>query len=292
MIYNIFTIIAPVAVCIAAGYLWSRTGKGYDTTFVTRLIMNLGAPFLVLSSFQEARPSLDAIGEVGLAAVCVTTLTAAAALLLLRVLRLDLRTYFPSVVFQNTGNMGLPLCLFAFGESGLALGIVVFVWVSMMNFTFGVAIASGQRSVTRVLRTPLVWSTLLSLVLAIAGVTLPLWIRNTAKMIGDLTIPMMLITLGVSLARLSVSALPRSLTVASMRFGLGLAAGVLVATVLGLEGIARGVVVLQFSMPPAVFNYLIAARYDHNSDEVAGVVVTGTAMSVVVVPLVLWVLLR
>lgn len=291
MISSIFTIIAPVAVCIAAGYLWSRTGKAYDTTFVTRLVMNLGAPFLVLSSFQEARPSLEAIGQVGLAAVSVTTLTAVAALGLLRVLRLDLRTYLPVVVFQNTGNMGLPLCLFAFGEAGLALAIVVFVWVSLMNFTLGVAIASGQRSVARVLRTPLVWATLLSLVLAVSGVTLPMWIRSTARMLGDLTIPMMLITLGVSLARLSVSALPRSLVVASMRFGLGLAAGVLVVAVLGLEGVARGVIVLQFTMPPAVFNYLIAARYEHNSDQVAGVVVTGTAMSAVVVPLVLWILL-
>jgi len=291
MIVNILTIIAPVAACIAAGYLWSRTGHDYDTTFVTRLIMNLGAPFLVLSSFQEARPSLGAIGEVGLAAVCVTLVTAVATLLVLRLLRLDYRTYFPPVVFQNTGNMGLPLCLFAFGDAGLALGIVVFVWVSLMNFTVGVAIASGQRSVAKVLRTPLVWATLLSLVLAVTGVTLPAWIRNTAKILGDLTIPMMLITLGVSLARLSVSAFPRSAAIASMRFGFGFAAGWLVAAAFGLEGVARGVVILQFSMPPAVFNYLIAARYQRNSDEVAGVVVTGTVMSAVVVPLVLLVLL-
>ena len=291
MIVNILTIIAPVAVCIAAGYLWSRTGHDYDTTFVTRLIMNLGAPFLVLSSFQEAKPSLSAIAEVGLAAVCATLVTAVAALLVLRLLRLDYRTYFPPVVFQNTGNMGLPLCLFAFGDAGLALGIVVFVWVSLMNFTVGVAIASGQRSLRKVLRTSLVWATLLSLVLAVAGITLPAWIRNTAKILGDLTIPMMLITLGVSLARLSVRAFPRSAAIASMRFGFGFGAGWLVATVFGLEGVARGVVILQFSMPPAVFNYHIAARYQHNSDEVAGVVVTGTVMSALVVPLVLLALL-
>jgi predicted permease len=215
MIFSIFTVIAPVAVCIAAGYLWSRTGHDYDTGFVTRLIMNLGAPFLILSSFQESQPSPEAIGEVGLAAVSATVVTAVVALALFRMLRLDWRTYFPPVVFQNTGNMGLPLCLFAFGTAGLALGIVVFVWVSLLNFTVGVAIASGQRSITRVLRTPLVWATLVSLVLAVAGVTLPAWIRNTSKMLGDLTIPLMLVTLGVSLARLPVRAFPRSAAIAS-----------------------------------------------------------------------------
>jgi len=292
MLVQILSIIAPVAACAVVGFVWGRMGRPYEAPFVTRMVMNVGAPFLVLSSFQKAKPDMAALSEVGLASVAVTLLTAVAAVIILRILRADFRTYFSPVVFQNTGNMGLPLCLFAFGQEGLTLAIVVFMWISTANFTVGVALVSGERNVFRVLRTPLVWATLLSIILALAGVTLPLWIRNTADILGGLTIPMMLITLGVSLSNLKVRAVGRSAIYASLRFAFGISAGWLISEWLGLEGVARGVVILQASMPPAVFNYLIAARYERNEADVAGVVVVGTAMSAVVVPIVLWVLIR
>jgi predicted permease len=292
MLLHILTIIAPVAACAAVGFIWKRTGRPYDAPFVTRLVMNVGAPFLIVSSFQRVQPDIVAVGRVALAASAVTLATAAAALVALRLMRADVRTYLPSISFQNTGNMGLPLCLFAFGEVGMTMAIVVFMWVSLANFTAGVAIASGERNLLRVARTPLVWATILSVGLSVAGVTLPAWIRNTADILGGLTIPMMLITLGVSLAGLEVRTVARSVLIASMRFGFGFAAGWMAAEVFGLDGIARGVVILQSSMPPAVFNYLIAARYERNEAEVAGVVVVGTVMSAAVVPAVLWFLLR
>ena len=292
MFLHILSIIAPIAACAAVGFLWGRSGRPYDAPFVTRLVMNVGAPFLILSSFQRSQPGVAALSEVGLAAVLVTAGTAVAALAALRILHADTRTYLPPIVFQNTGNMGLPLCLFAFGDSGLALAIVVFMWVSMANFTVGVAIASGERNVARVLRTPLVWATFVSIALSVAGVTLPHWVRNTADILGGLTIPMMLITLGVSLSKLRVKMLSRSALFASMRFVFGCSMGWAISALLGLEGVARGVVILQSSMPPAVFNYLIAARYERGEDEIAGVVVVGTAISTVVIPVVLWMLLR
>ena len=291
MFIAILSIIAPVVVCVLVGFLWTRTGRPFDTPFVTRLVMNVGAPFLILSSFQKTSPSAAELAEVGLAAVCITAVTAVVAIVVLRLLRANLKTFFPAIVFQNTGNMGLPLCLFAFGDAGLSLAIVVFMWVATINFTVGVAIASGERNLLRTLRTPLVWATFLSIALALAGISLPLWLRSTADILGGLTIPMMLITLGVSLSNVKVTAVVRSAGFASLRFLLGCSIGWLISEAFGLTGVARGVIILQSSMPPAVFNYLIAARYERDVSEIAGVVAVGTVMSIGVVPVVLWLLL-
>lgn len=291
MFAAILSIITPVVICVLIGVIWARIGRPWDTAFVTRMVMNVGAPFLILSSFQKSTPSVAAIAEVGLAAATITALTAALAVGILKLLRADLRTFLPAIAFQNTGNMGLPLCLFAFGDVGLSLAVVVFMWVSVMNFTVGVAIASGETNLLRVARTPLVWATFLAIGLALAGITLPAWLRNTADILGGLTIPMMLIALGVSLSGIRVSAVARSAGFASLRFVLGGSLGWLIAEAFGLSGVARGVIVLQSAMPPAVFNYLIAARYQRNAEDVAGVVAIGTLMSIAVVPVVLWWLL-
>jgi hypothetical protein len=293
MLLRLFSIIAPVFACAAIGYVWARSGRPYDTRFVTRLIMNVGAPFLIVSSFADAG-TIDrgALASVGLAAVLIMASIGVVTALLLRALRLDLRTFLPSVTFQNSGNMGLPLCLFAFGEPGLSLAIVVFLVVSVVNFTVGVGIASGERNAGKLLRMPLLWAAAVAVGLVLTGWTLPAWVARTVHIMGGLTIPMMLLTLGVSLASLRVDTMAQSLFFALLRFGLGFAAGVAVSHLLNLTGVARGVIILQSSMPPAVFNYLIAARYDRSPERVAGIVVVSTVASLAVLPAVLWFLLR
>jgi len=293
MILRLFSIIAPVFACAAIGYGWARSGRPYDTQFVTRLIMNVGAPFLIISSFADAG-SIDrgALASVGLATVLIVVSIGTVTALLLRALKLDLHTFLPSVTFQNSGNMGLPMCLFAFGHEGLSLAIVVFLVVSTFNFTVGVGIASGERNPARLLRMPLLWAAAVAVTLVATGWTLPVWIANTVHIMGGLTIPMMLLTLGVSLASLRVDTMAQSFFFALVRFGFGFAAGVLVAHVLHLTGTVRGVVILQSSMPPAVFNYLMAARYNRSPERVAGIVVVSTVASLAVLPAVLWFLLR
>ena len=200
MTLQILSIIAPVAACAAAGFVWGRMRRPYDVGMATRLVMHVGAPCLVVSSFQKSMLSRAALAEVGLAAVLVSAGAALLGVLALRALRLPLRTFLPSVVFQNTGNMGLPMCLFAFGDPGLTLAIVVFLWVSTANFTIGVAIYSGERHPGRLLRTPLVYATATALLLVITGWRLPVWAARTVEILGGLAIPLLLLTLGYSLA--------------------------------------------------------------------------------------------
>jgi len=293
MLSQLFNIIAPVALCTLVGYLWGRIVVDYPTEFVTRLIMNVGAPCLLISVMAQVDVALLDFLEVALVAFAMLLITLLLGSVVLKGLGWPVHLYLPSIGFSNSGNMGLPLCLFAFGQQGLALGLAIFVVFMVTQFTVGVLIADPQRgSVWTGLRNlfvqPVVYGALLALAMLVWQWTLPEWALHTVDMLGSLAIPLMLITLGVSLARLQTSHWRRSLAVSVMRIGGGVMIAWLCVVLFDLTGAARGVILLQGVMPTAVFNYLIARRYGEAGEAVAGVVVTSTLISFAAVPLLLW----
>lgn len=289
--FEIVGIVAPVFLSAAVGYGWIRLGRPFDRDLVTRLITDVGAPCLVFSGLI----SLDArsddlttiVGAALLAMACFAALGAA----VLRLARLPAHTFLPPLVFGNTGNMGLPLCLFAFGDEGLSLAVCFFATVAITHYSLGVWVWSGRVSVIELLRTPLFYGTLFGVAVLAADVAVPVWLRNTTQLLGGFTIPLMMITMGVSLAELRLHGLPRTVALSILRLGMGVAVGFALSAVLGLEGVARGVVVIQCSMPVAVFNYLFAERYGRSPEAVASLVVLSTMLAFALLPLLLGFLL-
>jgi predicted permease len=291
MYARLFTIIAPLLISSAVGFAWTRLKRPFDMGFVTRLIMDVGMPFLIVSSLATTGVERGALADVGLAVICLLAVVALVGFLLLRLLRMDVRAFLSSILFPNTGNMGLPLCLFAFGREGLSLGLVFFAATSITHFTFGLALVSGSAHPRQFLTNPIVWSTAIGLGFLLTGWKLPTWVANTADIMAGLAIPLMLLALGVSLANLKTHAAAKSAILTVARLGIGFGLGLLAAEVFGLTGVARGVLVLQSTMPVAVFNYLLAERYGREPDAVAGAVVASTIVSFVTLPLLLWYLL-
>jgi predicted permease len=288
---QLFAIIAPVFICSAIGFLWARLGKPFETDFVTRLVTTVGTPCLVASALIEYGISLDAVGGIAVASLVATACFALIGLAVLRLMKLPAHSFLPALMFPNTGNMGLPLCLFAFGESGLALAIIIFAITATLQFTLGVTIASGSFSPKRLLSMPLIYAILLSLLVVATGWQVPEWIANTIGLLGGLTIPMMLLALGVSLARLRITTVPRAAILSAVRLVGGLTVGFGVAYALGLSETARGVLVIQAAMPVAVFNYLFAQYYGRDPEQVAGMIMLSTGASFLTLPLLLWLVL-
>lgn len=284
MLENLFAIIAPVFVCAAIGFGWARRGMPFDNEFTTSLSSNVAMPCLIVATLARLEIGPEAFSQMALAGLIAMAATIAAAAAVLKLAGYSQPVYLPPLVFGNTGNIGLPLCLFAFGEEGLALAIVFFTVFLVIQFTFGIWIASGHGSVRILLRTPLVWAALIGIALQLLDIRLPIWIGNTIGLIGDLAIPLMLLTLGVSLAKLKVARLGRSIALSTGRLAIGLAAGLAVATVMELDHTARGILILESTMPVAVLNYLFAARYDRSPEEVAGLVLVSTVISFITLP--------
>lgn len=291
MILELFNIVAPVVVCAAIGFTWARLGLPFETPFVTTLVTNIAAPCLIVATLTKLNVSAEAFGQMAGAAALALLIFMVVGAAVLRTAGLSLHSFLPAMMFGNTGNMGLPLTLFAFGEEGLALGIAFFTVNAVSNFTVGALIASGSMSLRGLVRTPVLWAVSFALISMLTGVKPPTFIANTLTILGNIAIGLMLLALGVSLARLKVRSLGRTLGLSLFRLAMGFGTGLGLATLLDLEGTQRGVVILACSMPVAVFNYLFAQRYGRAADEVASVIVASTLISFATLPLLLLVVL-
>lgn len=288
MLYDIFAIIAPVFVCALIGYTWVKQGYNFDTAFVSGLVMNVAAPCLIYSTFMEIELDKQAFLSMAGAAFITMAIFGVVGFAVMKLFNLNQRAFLPGQIFPNVGNMGLPLCLLAFGEEGLALGLTYFTVNIVVGFTAGIAISSGKLSASELLNNPMFWTVIVTVGLVFAGVESPAWLYNTTDLLGGLCIPLMLIALGVSLGRFKITSLKRSVSLSVMRLGLGFATGNLVAIMMGLEGAARGILIMQCSMPVAVFAYLFAMRYNRQPEEVAATVVISTLMAFALLPVLLW----
>lgn len=288
MILNILSIIAPVFICALVGYGWVKRGLEFDTPFVSRLVMEVGAPCLIFSTFMEINIDMVAFRSMAWAAFAAMILFGVIGAAALYLCKLDQRTWLPTQMFPNVGNMGLPLCLLAFGESGLALSLTYFMVNVVFGFTLGMAITSGRLSLMELIKSPMFISVIITLVFLFTGSKPPGWIQDTTSLLGDLTIPLMLVAMGVSLARFQITSFRRSFALSVLRIGMGFLVGVALSDILGLKGVARGIMILQSAMPVAVFSYLFAVRYNRSPEEVAGTVVISTLLSFLTLPALLW----
>ncbi|MFZ5789148.1 MAG: AEC family transporter [Pseudomonadota bacterium] len=284
MFATLAAIIAPILIVAAIGYIWAWLKRPFDSRLVTALVTTIGTPSLVASTLTKLSVDTTALGHMALVTVVAFVGFAAVGMVALKLLKLPFHSYLPSLMFPNSGNMGLPLSLFAFGEDGLALAIVFFVISVTLQFTLGIGLAAGSADVRRLLRMPLTYAVALSLLFLATGWPVPKWLANTLELLGGLTIPLMLVALGVSLGHLRVRSLGRALLLSLVRLGAGFIIGLGVGRAFGLEGEALGVVVLQSAMPVAVFNYLFAELYKREPEDVAGLVVVSTVLSFVTLP--------
>ncbi len=288
MLLSILAVIAPIFFTAFLGFCWSAFKQPYHGEFVSKLVMNIGCPCLILSTMTEASIPLDHFGLIGMVTASGLLAFFIINRVFIHIMKDEWRTYMSSLSFANTGNMGVPICLFAFGESALALSLTVFMVTSMLHFSLGVSWSSGQAAFKTLLRSPVFYSAILAAILVVLQIKLPTALFNMLDLVGSMAIPLMLFSLGVSLHSIRVNQLGRSSAYAVFRLLSGFLVGLVLCEVFQLEGMIRGVVLIQSTMPSAVFNYLIASTFHREPEKVAAVVVISTMLSFVSLPLLLW----
>jgi predicted permease len=283
----ILQIVAPVFLLAAVGFTWVRMGYDYSVVFVTRLAMTISVPCLIFVALMNAKIDSTSLAVTFWAAVVSYTLVTAVFFAIVKIFRLQGSTYLHPLIFGNTGNLGLPLALFAFGEEGLSFAVIVFAVMVVYSFSLGIWMVSGRGAGTKVLKEPTVYGALLGALFLYNGWQTPVWLTNTLQLAGQMAIPLMLITLGVALARIDVRGFVRPLVLSLVKVLSCTAIAVGVGRYFNLSQIALAVLVLQLATPVAVTSYLLAEKYGADSETVAGLVVVSTAISVVSLPVLL-----
>jgi predicted permease len=291
MLERILSIILPVFSVIALGWLYARRVKP-DMTIVNRISMNVLAPALVFSAlasrdFDMAANRMLLVGSIG-----VVLGSGLLAWPFARLMHANARTFVPPMMFNNCGNMGLPLAALAYGAAGFSPMVALFTISNLLHFTLGIWIIDHHARFGNLLRNPIVISTVLGFVFAATHPPMPEWLSVAIKLVGDALIPMMLLSLGVRLYEASFR---------DWRIGVvggvvcpltGIAIAALLSGLLDLDPTQQGLLILFGSLPPAVLNFMVAEQFRQEPGKVASIVLIGNLLSIVFVPIGLGIALR
>ncbi len=290
MLPRILAIIFPIFAIIAAGWLYARYRKtrgGIDMAFANQLNMEIFVPALVFAALASKSFDLAAYDRLALGALGVVLGSGAIAWGIALLLREQPKTFVPPMMFTNSGNMGLPLMVLAFGEAALPAAVVLFFVENTLHYTLGTWMLDHRARLWNLWRVPVIFAALLALALNLSGFELwpPLYIA--IKLVGDVAIPLLLFSLGV---RLAVS------TWSDVRIGVigavvcpvtGMLLAGLLAWLLALDARTAGLLMVFGALPPAVLNFVFAERYRQEPAKVASIVMIGNLGALLFVPLAL-----
>jgi predicted permease len=284
LLARIAQVIVPVFLIVAIGYAYARRARPEMSGF-NRIVLDVLSPAIVYTALAAREFRLREHLPLIVGAVLLILGSGLVAWLLARVARTQPRTLVPVVMFNNSGNMGLPLALLAFGPQGFGAAVALFSISNLLHFSLGSRITSAGASTRELLLSPLMIASALGFASALTGVRPPDTLFTGLKLLGDAMVPLMLFALGVRLTQLRRSDVPRGLLGAFARPLVGLAVGVPLSWALGLEGMARAQLILFAALPPAVMQYLLAERYQQEPERVAAMILLGNALAIVFVPI-------
>jgi predicted permease len=279
--------VIPVFSLVALGFVFARWKK-INLASVTEIIVYLGTPSLVLSSLAS-RP-LQA-GEVAVLLFGIGIIYAGVEFLIglyFRLFNFSSRGFALPVLFMNAGNMGIPLSLFAFGQAGMQRATLIFVVATCLQYSLGLYILNGRGNWGETFRLPLIYAAFAGLALNLLAVKIPSLLMQPLSMLGQATIPLMLITLGYRLYDVESLQWGHALGGALLRVLGGFAVANLAVTLIGAEGVNRQVLLLYGCLPSAVVNFVLTEKYRQDPALAASIVVLSTVLSVIAIPVVFW----
>ncbi|MGH0028172.1 MAG: AEC family transporter [Myxococcota bacterium] len=280
----VFGTIVPVFAVVAVG--WWLAGRPVDAATLSELALWVTSPALLFSLLSGTGLDAARMADLAGGTLAIVAGTALAAAAYVRASDVG-RGFLLPAVFFNGGNMGLACSRLAFGADGLEAAAVPFVVIATFTSLFGIWIAKGENGLGEALRIPMIWGAVGGLALAVTGVTLPRMVMEPIEMLGAMAVPLMLLNLGIQLRGLKVSDVHHSLVAVGVRMGGGFAVALAFTTLLGVQGVDRGVLLLMGVMPAAVVNAVIAERYQTDTGLVASAIVIGTLASLLTIPAVL-----
>ncbi len=242
---------------------------------------------LVFAVLADREAPLQQYASLAIAAVVIVLGSGLLLWPLARALRLDLRTFLPPMMFNNTGNMGIPLLVLAFGEKALPAAIVLFIVEMLLHFSVGLYMLNPRIPLWRVLRMPIVFASLAGLGVNLSGIPLPNWLLEAMNMLGGVAIPLMLFALGVRMLDIDFSDWKIGVVGAVACPVSGLILAWPLIALFDLQGIQAASLWIFAALPPAVLNYLLAEQYRQEPHRVASLVLIGNLGSLIVMPVVL-----
>ena len=288
--FKLIDVLFPVFFVIGVGYYLGKKNPNFNTTFITDFAGNIGTPAMIFYTITTTGITLDIFIEYFIYALIIIGGFSLVGLLFLFILKKDVISELPPLILPNTGNMGVPICLFAYGTAGLGVASAIASVIILLHFTLGVLLAKKSFSLEILVKNVPIYAILASVIFLYFRWDVPGYIENTTFLLTYTTIFLVLMSLGIALSRFEVVSWTKASILGAVRVIIGPVIGFSLIRYLDLDGFAAGVLLIQSAMPSAVLTYLVGSMYSERKvvDSVASVIVTSTVMSLVTVPIVVY----
>ena len=287
---KLIDVLFPVFFVIGVGYYLGKKDPNFDTKFITNFAGNIGTPAMIFYTITTTGITLDIFIEYFIYALIIIGGFSLVGLLFLFILKKDVISELPPLILPNTGNMGIPICLFAYGTAGLGVASAIASVIILLHFTLGVLLAKKSFSLEILIKNGPIYAILASIAFLYFKWDVPGYIENTTFLLTYTTIFLVLMSLGIALSRLKVVSWTHASILGAVRVIIGPIIGFGLIKFLNLNGFFAGVLLIQSAMPSAVLTYLVGSMYSERKvvDNIASVIVSSTLMSFITIPIVVF----
>ena len=287
---KLIDVIAPVFFVIGIGYYLGKKNPEINTDFITTFAGNVGTPGMIFYTITTTGVTLSVFTEYFIYALIIIGGFSLVGIIFLLLLKKDFISELPPLILPNTGNMGIPICLFAYGTAGLGVASAIASVIILLHFTLGVLLAKKSFSFEILIKNMPIYGIIVSVIFLYFEWDVPGYLENTTFLLTYATIFLVLMSLGIALSRLKVVSWTHASILGAVRVIIGPLIGFGLIKFLNLNGFAAGVLLIQSCMPSAVLTYLVGSMYSEQKvvDSVASVIVTSTVMSFITIPIVVY----
>ncbi|MEM8562127.1 MAG: transporter [Pseudomonadota bacterium] len=288
VVYHVLNVILPILLCIGVGYGLAKLRQPFDNHMVTSVMANVGYPTLILSHLLGHQVDVQIFLTMLLAALsailCFGVIWAA----LLHLFGLPVKVFLSPLTLSNVGNIGLPICALAAGPEGLVYGLAFVVVVIVLTFTVSQWVTSGGYSLVALVSSPTVYASIIAITMLMLNLSFPKPVADGLNILGGLAIPLMLLTLGYSLATLKLGDLGFAIRFSVLHVMVAAIVAYMLVGLFNFSGTARTVFIVECLMPVSAATYLWVDKYrPEHAPAVASLVMVTTLMTIIVLPLAL-----
>ena len=291
---KVFDVLFPVFLTIAIGYWYGKKDTKFDTKVITNFAGTIGLPCIIFYSLTISNIEFNTFLKFSKYIFYYVVIFSFIGIITIKLFNNDIYRLLPPIILPNTGNMGMPLCLFAYGTEGLAIATAITSIILVLHFSLNILLSSRKFSLIPLLKCYPIYALIFSLIFVYFKIPAPKFLENATFLIGYSTIFLVLMSLGIALSQLKVYSFRESLIYSLIRVLVGPFVGFLFVEFFNLSGVEAGVMFIQAAMPSAILTYLISKMYSTKkiSDNIASTVALSTFLSFFTLPIIIFLALN
>ena len=291
---KLFEVLFPVFFIVGIGFLLGKKNPNFDTSFITTYAGNFGTPALVIFAITAGGVTFEVFKEFFFYALILLSAFGVVGLIFLVLMKKDYIRELPTFILPNTGNMGIPICLFAYGELGMGIAAAISSLVVLLHFTLNIFLAKRAFDFQTIFKSPAFYAIIVTVLFLYFEQPVPQFVMNTVMLLAYGLVVMILMSLGVALTQMKVFSFKDAVITSTGRVIIGPIIGLAVIKLFDLSGVSAGVILIQSSMPSAILCYLVASMYSPKVivDNISSTIVVSTIMSLVTIPITLFFALK